>query len=363
MHCVSERCFVKGRGAPLLRNRTILYSRNPDQYLYTSGDSSCVHGIYCFFHPVTRCTEAEIQRAAMLHRVPGGRRSLDRTGEAPSPGGSSSLRSNRKLKGQRLIAAWPDYSHDYRSAALMDWFTSLYIPLQFIPEEAWDAWYRARMTKDLSNLTSLPGGIEGASRLLMWWRSNLLAYIFQPLPWVMDIVAHRVQQTNLTANSSVIGIHIRRGDKKDADGPPPRQLGVYIELAWQLRNKYGVQRIYISSDDSSAIREEMKQFEKEWPEVLIQESGMPGFWQSSITSSGESTRMVGANAIVDAWMLSQCQYLVVAMDSWFGELAYMLSFAREHLVDARHPDGKKFILGQTNGEAGIHRYLFHNFVP
>jgi len=334
----------------------MLYSRNPDpEYLYTFKDP-CIHGIYCFFHPPTWCTEAEIDarsQAAQTARI-NGWAWVGQTRKSVKVAPMNVPNINKE--GERLVLIFPDY-HDWHIVPMKDWSTSLYMPPQFISEEARPAWQMARFAKDLSGLKNLTGGLKGASKQLLWWRSGLLAYIFQPLPWIMDIIHQRINETGLFDNSSAIGIHVRRGDKKKIDGPEPRPLKLYLDLASELRELYKVKKIYIFSDDSNQMKLEMKGQEADW-EYYIQESGMQGFTQQSLLIRERSMKDIGISAIVDVWMLSQCKYLVLAMDSWYAEMAYMLSFARGHLVEARHPDGKHFNIGDTNGVVG-----WHNFVP
>lgn len=228
------------------------------------------------------------------------------------------------------------------------------------------------MDCELSTCKALPpakdsglSGLELASKELLWWRSNVLGWLFQPTQRVMDYInaeKTRIQldkHTRKAGGKGVIGIHVRRGDKVHGGGGGKEDnispLSDFFKSAEEFKTKYGVDTVYIISDDMKSIREEAKEFANSWNILYDDKTQSAGFFLSGDTAPDQ----VVMDSIRDAWLLSDCDFVVTKLTSFYSKLIVQLGVVKGNMVDFRSIDGNHYMLGEVS--APMFKWL--NFMP
>jgi len=161
-----------------------------------------------------------------------------------------------------------------------------------------------------------------------------------------------------------VGVHIRRSDacselvragyKEEAsnidDGPQMTNVRlcyhtrVYINMLRRIRDLYGMPlAVYLASDDSSSILDEIKSLSPDlfesnsWHHLNFAQdangslgyhgkNGLTVEFQDSATSA-----LIGETAALDAWHLSHSEVFVGSLGSRFGKGAYLLAVSRHNI--------------------------------
>ncbi|XP_064469233.1 alpha-(1,6)-fucosyltransferase-like [Ornithodoros turicata] len=181
-------------------------------------------------------------------------------------------------------------------------------------------------TKDRGSILDIPDDI--ATELVglhtdpyAWWFGQFVAYIMRPSVSLFDNL--RETKRNITFRSPIVGLHIRRTDKR---GEAARhEIKEYMEHADEyFANIAGPvpRRIYVATEDPSVFPELRKKF----PRYVIL-----GDEKASQDASSKTTRYSPSalRAVVkDIFLLSQCDLVVCTLSSGVCRVAYELMQAR-----------------------------------
>jgi hypothetical protein len=85
---------------------------------------------------------------------------------------------------------------------------------------------------------------------VLWWNALMLKHVIRPNAWLQDQI--RAAKHLVGMHHPIIGMHVRQGDacsdwSRPAACPP---LSAYVEAAKEMRNLYGVSRIFLATDSS-----------------------------------------------------------------------------------------------------------------
>eukprot|EP00092_Neocalanus_flemingeri_P051889 GFUD01060475.1.p1 GENE.GFUD01060475.1~~GFUD01060475.1.p1 ORF type:complete len:495 (-),score=114.38 GFUD01060475.1:11-1279(-) len=151
-----------------------------------------------------------------------------------------------------------------------------------------------------------------------WWVGQMVAYLMRPSEMVRQVLSE--SETNIDFSYPVVGVHVRRGDKRGEDGIEFLPLEVYMEQVELWFTQYEMyhlpteRRIYLASDEPQILEE----CHEKYPQYTIYDN---------LNISSEATGYTEASRIGilhDVHMLSLTDYVVCTMSSNIGCLAYEL---------------------------------------
>eukprot|EP01103_Thecamoeba_quadrilineata_P005781 TRINITY_DN15538_c0_g1_i1.p1 TRINITY_DN15538_c0_g1~~TRINITY_DN15538_c0_g1_i1.p1 ORF type:complete len:413 (-),score=62.48 TRINITY_DN15538_c0_g1_i1:88-1326(-) len=155
-----------------------------------------------------------------------------------------------------------------------------------------------------------------------WWKSNILAHYLQPNKKVEDLLIHIKKK--LGWEHPIIGMHIRHGERcTDESLPACVPVQKYFEGASLIKKKYGVDRIFLATDDPQ-VKKEASKYSKDFKVVWVTDSML------------DVNEVLGKHlpidfslaTIVDLLLLSHSDYYVAGFISNQGRLAFEMMFAR-----------------------------------
>eukprot|EP00736_Rhodelphis_marinus_P007415 Rmarinus@m.7320 len=169
---------------------------------------------------------------------------------------------------------------------------------------------------------------EVQARGIFWYSSELTYFLLQPRQWVLDHVKW-VRENALTGTFEhpILGMHVRHGDKwKEA---PLINTARFLAKAVQFRHQFGVNRIFISTEDGSVIRElealrDIHGFELVYtnnyprPNINIQEGLLNG------KLDGEAEAL---NALANLYIMMHCDYFIGTFSSNWSRLVLRMMYA------------------------------------
>ena len=200
----------------------------------------------------------------------------------------------------------------------------------------------------------VPGAYEGAATMA-WYHSELVAYLWRPKPEVRNMVEDIKRQIGY--RHPIVGMHVRRGDAcRDTERTPLSQcyeLAAYMAHAQKMQDLYGVENIFLATDDPEVVREAEGKYrgfrfiyapiDREWYDAQPKSAGagpppppLPGLWRGGIeyrldTGEGDPGK-VGLEAVIDAELLGQADFFVGTLGSNLGRIAFELILSRKRRV-------------------------------
>jgi len=201
----------------------------------------------------------------------------------------------------------------------------------------------------------------------IWWRAQILNYITRPIPEILRMVEKVKTELNWNNDDTekIIGLHIRGTDKL-WDEMRPISFVRYIERLLLLKKWFNVSTVFVSTDDPDFINllenldqeneeehlEEKTQTQQErifgssgWTEKRLKnalrqfkflyirwesrtrEGDVPHF-RGEVNDSAFNGTLASQLAIVNALLLSYCDFLVGSYSSNMSRAAYELLIAR-----------------------------------
>ncbi|KAG9322427.1 hypothetical protein KVV02_004781 [Mortierella alpina] len=157
-----------------------------------------------------------------------------------------------------------------------------------------------------------------------WWRSMLMYYVARPNA-SMRKVLRRLSKAQLPCTS----IHVRHSDKKNEASL--LDLPRYMEHAVLFKERTGVSRVYLMTDDGSVIRssKDFADFHFDYMDMPRSNQG----WLEDI-EGGMSRDKQEETFLVDLYSATRCQQSVLTYSSNVGRLIAELSYALRN----REPD-------------------------
>ena len=155
----------------------------------------------------------------------------------------------------------------------------------------------------------------------VWWTAQLVKYIIRPRPWVLrDIVAPR----QLSAFPSTRGrpphpfaaMFIRSGDKhKEAE---PQPVHAYFDALEPVAKKLGIRHVYVSSDDSEAIKFVSRKYSSRYSIHYVHENRPSGgLSMENVVEWANTKKMdqVVQHALADLYITAQADVHVGTLSS------------------------------------------------
>ena len=197
---------------------------------------------------------------------------------------------------------------------------------------------------------------RSSNRLTDSTGAQMVRFLFDVNKDTLDALNLNKLKEAMGYSHPIIGVHLRRGD---ACFTPPREghcfdHRTHLREAQQLAKRYGVNRIFIASDDVTSIRDAVKEFEPELEIVYVGRNGSGSSLASreflevpaDAQSSRDGTewleerlrildvppRLVALSAIVDILLLAEADFFVGQFQSNLSRLAFALSFALKNRV-------------------------------
>lgn len=154
------------------------------------------------------------------------------------------------------------------------------------------------------------------------------------------------KKNNLDIDNSMIGVHVRRGDK--IVDCPYIENEIYYYIISDIKNKTGINKIYLTSDDSNLVNDfkrDLKDFEIIWD---YDENRYGKKEQSNldlVRSNHNFSKQEALTGIKTIKLLSDCNYIIGQSNAQFSKLSILLSKYRNinnmyYLID---PDTKKIV--------------------
>lgn len=298
-------------------------------YQYANG-GPCHQGFFCGFHPISKCSDVEVWSKAELKdtAVNNGGWFLGRYGRKQELSAQQMADLRGQGSGDDVIDIGDVWNMDVPHVRNCLW--GLWVPKQFRSigtEREWQS--LARLCK-YDAFDHYPEGRKKANGDVLRWRSMLTAYLFQPLPEVMQVVQRKLKRTKLVAGDRCVSVHVRRGDKYKAG--PHREgyfhpLDEYLGRAWDLIEKHrGSGTVVMHSDDFVSVLEEWKTSKFRGRINLI-------FDPTEASSTGWDVALLYDlanfhNVIASVWMFSECPLTVGALESVFYKFGIHIGVAR-----------------------------------
>jgi len=155
------------------------------------------------------------------------------------------------------------------------------------------------------------GGLE------RWWEGQMAAAMFCPKKEVLDYANHLRVENGWPATDKedfgTIGMHVRRGDRKDLKMKFP--VEEYVKLAYQIKSKYGTSRIYVASDDETVADQILNMTKGDF--VVISQSKHSSSSDYSF-SKGNLAKSTSMSVFIDLHLLSECQHFIGPQRSMFS---------------------------------------------
>jgi len=174
----------------------------------------------------------------------------------------------------------------------------------------------------------------------LWYRAQLLRYAFKLLDAPLTYISRQQQKMNFDPRSApYIAMHVRRGDAcYDKDRGGKRRcipFDQYMDAAKNMKDKYGVNRIYLATDGQDVI------------DSLLPYKNNFTFFYSSInrTRYNSSDLIENRNnegllnnkqevfdALTDIYFMSNASYFIGTFSSNLGRLAFELMYANKNYI-------------------------------
>jgi len=213
---------------------------------------------------------------------------------------------------------------------------------------------------------------EYRHRGLLWWRSQLTYYMFQPKGFVREHIEHKSQKSGIGKHTRFGALHIRRGDKSFDRGQTPFFGLVEGYLAKAAAIDHKTQSLYVGTDDSEVLVQLQHSIEHSKasgvrPTLLFDAdekrfNGSHIFSPIGVTNSlwpgfpgndaQVNTTLYALDSIASIAIMGRAAFFVGTVTSCYSRLVYQLQVAtrgREALdadvtdwsmdVDPRYPDG------------------------
>lgn len=348
-------------GASLAMRRTYV-ARDPDMnFGYNEG--RCIHSLFCALHPISSCTEAEVDgKSLAAQEARGSGWVYGHYGRKRSVNLSAVLDVRRDLG--RIFNSEDYWTDQLYGDPTVSCRATMWVPAQFRTIGGDREWHSLRDSCNFSAFDSLPGGRARASRDLLWWRSMMVGYFFQPLPHVFKRAQEKVKRVGLPEGGGgprCLSLHIRRGDKVTEGSPAsegrPHLLAEYMERAAELAEVAGG-TMYLASDDLSAVLKEwdVGGYAARW-RLLVDREELP--WSVGFNIGRPKRDDELEETLAAAWTFSSCPYMVGSLESYFYKLAIHVGVARGIYRDSRNLNGASYAIGVM----AVPGKNWYNFMP
>nr|XP_026689468.1 alpha-(1,6)-fucosyltransferase-like [Ciona intestinalis] len=159
-----------------------------------------------------------------------------------------------------------------------------------------------------------------------WWISQMRKSLFKPKPKLQERIDYYAE--NVDFSSPIVGVHVRRSDKLTSPGEFAvfRPLSEFMKHVEEWYDKYDLRqaglgdnlkverRVYLASDDL-AVWDEAKVFDK------YTFLGNKEFTERASEIETRDTKSGLEDIIIEATLLSKCNFFVGTLSSEIGQLA------------------------------------------
>eukprot|EP00873_Tetraselmis_striata_P021236 jgi/Tetstr1/441500/TSEL_029731.t1 len=174
-----------------------------------------------------------------------------------------------------------------------------------------------------------------SKRGLFWWRMMQIGYLMRPNQKTLELLNLGDLKQRIGYSHPIIGLHMRSGDGCRYGLRSRmfncRTLADYLPEIRALSQKYGVRRVFVSTDDVKAIRD-AKAMSNEFEWVVV-DSDRSQF-KSDVKIEHRLTGIAGAkmdshatmvSTLQDLFLLAEADYLVTHQASTMSRIALQLS--------------------------------------
>eukprot|EP00092_Neocalanus_flemingeri_P008733 GFUD01009404.1.p1 GENE.GFUD01009404.1~~GFUD01009404.1.p1 ORF type:complete len:498 (+),score=100.02 GFUD01009404.1:221-1495(+) len=154
-----------------------------------------------------------------------------------------------------------------------------------------------------------------------WWVGQMVGYLMRPNERVRQVLSE--SEANIDFSYPVVGVHVRRGDKRGEGGIEFLPLEVYMEQVELWFTQYEMyhppteRRIYLASDDPQVLEESHEKY----PQYTIYDNHNISSEASKVEAYSEES-LIGI--LHDIHMLSLTDYVVCTLSSGICGLVYEL---------------------------------------
>ena len=186
------------------------------------------------------------------------------------------------------------------------------------------------------NTREVRGGLVAAGRLrvqgLFWWTSHLLAYVTRPSS---DLEAKlRALRLQLNFAPPLLGLHVRHGDAcvhaaQSNTRPLCRPLADYIPAVLKLRRAYGLEAVFLSTDDEEVVEDATRWLRRHGMRVLnlpLDRSVFESSWfiEHRMEAGALDAGVITDSMLLDLLLLRECDAFVGTLSSQMSRLALSL---------------------------------------
>lgn len=182
-----------------------------------------------------------------------------------------------------------------------------------------------------------PEEFKGAGSF--WWRSHLLSFIMHPRDELVARLRATQRMLGWPRNKPVIAVHVRHGDwctdvyqmnLHHGTLQPCHPFSVYLEAVRKIRDKYGVDTAYLSTNDEKVVAEAQEVTDIKFLSVDFDRSQFASRWglEQMMMHGTVDRKTVAESALIDLLMLGQCDYMVGGFKSQFARVSFALMTAR-----------------------------------
>mmetsp|Transcript_36639 Transcript_36639/g.57229 ORF Transcript_36639/g.57229 Transcript_36639/m.57229 type:complete len:561 (+) Transcript_36639:107-1789(+) len=167
---------------------------------------------------------------------------------------------------------------------------------------------------------------------LLWWRSQLMAWIWRPLPHVQQHVQERKRAMGWPKDE-VLAVHVRRGDKGGGGrgGRLVVDMSVYLSELHMMAKSYQVKTVFVGGDDAETVAQVVSEARTMGYQVIFDD-------QEARTATDNSAMMLlthqvnitqyAFDAISNVELLASATHLLATFGSHFSRMAHEINFAR-----------------------------------
>ena len=136
--------------------------------------------------------------------------------------------------------------------------------------------------------------------------------------------------------SPLMGMHIRRGDRKDLykyklevliKKFPWLSFQNYMEYAKKIKEEFGINQIYLATDETSIISE-LSAFQPEFEFFYLENTKSSEYSKQDYRWNDKTPYALTKNMLIDLYLLSECNVFVGAQRSMFAWLATRLMYGK-----------------------------------
>jgi hypothetical protein len=182
------------------------------------------------------------------------------------------------------------------------------------------------------------GGLVPPQRLqghgLFWWTVQVQSYLTAPSGRLLALKRGAEQALGLGAGEAVLGLHVRRGDAcvhaaQSNTRPLCRELKDYIPALAQMRARYGVRTVFVSTDDEGVAQEAPGMLAKLGMRAVslgLDRSLYASSWfiEHRVEAGAVDGSVIAESMLLDLHLLADCSYLVGTLSSQMSRLALAL---------------------------------------